>query len=776
MLGIAYTSALVIEDRSQKVVRERLQLNRMDWVGVDADGMLITLAGTAPNEAARFRALNLVGSVIDSSRIIDQLEVTPTTALSAPRFSVEMLRNDDGIQLIGLMPEEADSDGMAIKEFFEAASALTPDDAVPANMLQSANWPAPENWDLSLRFGLDALGLLKRSKISVSAGEVTITAIADSAADKRRYEEELGRRKPREVEMKVSISAPRPVITPFTLRFIMDANGARFDACSADTDRARDRIISAANRAGLSGTANCTVGMGAPTPRWAEGAVASINAVAAMGAGVVTFSDADITLQAGDGVSQEAYDSAIGDLRAALPDVFSLAATPPKLDAAAQGPAEFTAKLLESGRVELRGRLVDDAQQAAVRAFARASFGSPNIHLATRLDPELPDGWPIRVLAGLDSLSLLEEGTLLVRSDLVEVTGVTGSQAARAKITQILSSRLGQGQRFRVNVTYDEKRDPLAALPTPEECAASVNAVMAKNKITFTPGSAEIAAEAAPVVTQLAEVLTTCPGIALEIAGHTDSQGSETGNQALSQARAEAVLMALQGRRIDISNMAAVGYGESNPIDDNGTEAGREANRRIEFTLKPQPKAEADAAEPAASVDETTAEGEQAADPAAELTDDSLPDDLDNLSEEVLGSVEDAEDMPLDAPSAGEATPEAEAADSTATTPPAASASTETESAPEPTLTPPDAAPATEGALPTQATPEASEAAPSPSPAAPAGEATAGETPAAEAATDTTAAEGEAEDEAPDFSEDTSPSNAPTEKTVRPRTRPATQN
>ncbi|MFN3280849.1 MAG: OmpA family protein, partial [Tabrizicola sp.] len=173
------------------------------------------------------------------------------------------------------------------------------------------------------------------------------------------------------------------------------------------------------------------------------------------------------------------------------------------------------------------------------------------------------------------------------------------------RITQILSEALGQGQTFRVNVRYDEALDPLAALPTPEECAADVNAVIARTKITFTPGSAEIATSARPVLDELAKILANCPAMQMEIAGHTDSQGSEGGNRALSQARAEAVLLALQGRRVDVSGMTAVGYGEAQPIADNGTEEGREANRRIEFLLKGAPDNGAAASEapaPAAPV------------------------------------------------------------------------------------------------------------------------------------------------------------------------------
>jgi OOP family OmpA-OmpF porin len=205
--------------------------------------------------------------------------------------------------------------------------------------------------------------------------------------------------------------------------------------------------------------------------------------------------------------------------------------------------------------------------------------------VATVLDPGAPDGWPARVLAGLQSLAQLDHGTLLVRPDTVEVAGVSGSQQASARISQLLSEGLGQGKTFKVNVSYDKELDPLAALPTPMECLARVVAVVAERKISFDPGSAELDAASGAVLDNLAKALKGCKAVRMEIGGHTDAQGSEDGNLALSQARAEAVLVALQGRQVDVSGMRALGYGEGVPIEDNGDEEGREANRRIAFTL-----------------------------------------------------------------------------------------------------------------------------------------------------------------------------------------------
>lgn len=615
LAALAATWAVsAIEARTVAAVKTRLLTEGILWTEVSADGLQIHLAGTAPNEAARFRAVNVAGQIIDAGRIRDDMEVPALRAIDPPRFSVEILRNLDGISLIGLLPAEGGEGETTLAATVAATAAGLP----VSDMLESAEYPAPEGWDAALAFGLDALRLLPRSKISVAADRVAITAIADSADQKRGWELDLSRRVPQGLEVEIDISAPRPVLTPFTLRFVLDESGARFDACSADTDRARDRILNAARAAGVQGRVACTVGLGVPTPRWAEAVEAGLAAVAALGAGSITFSDADVTVLAAPEVTQATFDRAIGELQTALPPVFSLQATlQPRQQAVPAGPAEFTAVLADTGRTELRGRLTDQLLRDAVDSFARANFGADAVYTATRLDPDLPDGWPLRVFAGLESLAQLESGQVTVRPDTVEVSGVTGDQQASARVAQILSDRLGQGATFAVDVRYDEALDPIASMPTEAECVAGVKAVLAERKITFAPGSAEIDGATRGIIDALADVLRDCPPLRMEIAGHTDSQGSAGGNRALSQARAEAVLVALQGRRLPVEGFTARGYGEDRPIADNGTEEGREANRRIDFTLVAAPGA-APPAEGEAGVAEAPAAA--APEPPAALT------------------------------------------------------------------------------------------------------------------------------------------------------------
>ncbi|MCF6314780.1 MAG: OmpA family protein [Marinosulfonomonas sp.] len=580
----AMRAADFVEKRSLADVSDALVANDHAWVAVHVDGLQVELTGTAPDEATRFRALGVINSIVDAERVIDSMDVVDAAAIAPPKFSVEILRNDTGVSLIGLIPASTDR-----VEIISSIEQLANGTRV-TDMLDATDYPAPDGWDEALRFGLNALRTLPKSKISITGERVAVTAISGSIEEKRKIEADLVRRAPQGMALITNITAPRPVITPFTLRFIIDGEVARFDACSADTEKTHATIIKAALAAGLNGKTDCTIGLGVPTPSWGAAVASGIAALKDMGGGTITYSDADITLVALNTTPQSTFDRVVGELEAALPEVFSLHSVlpePVKIDGTGEGagPPEFVATRSPEGQVQLRGRLTDARTRNAVDSYARARFGSQAVYGATRLDQELPDGWPLRVLAGIEALAELSHGSVVVQENFVDVRGVTGNPDASANIARLLSEKLGASENYAIDVTYEKKLDPVAGLLKPTECVDAINAVLHERKISFAPGSAELDTGGRAVVDRLAEILNGCDKAKIEIAGHTDSQGREEMNQSLSQARAEAVLQGLIARRVLTSGLTAIGYGEATPIAGNDSEEGREANRRIEFIL-----------------------------------------------------------------------------------------------------------------------------------------------------------------------------------------------
>lgn len=580
--GLAFVaanySATVVEEQSEIDIRGTLDRNGLTWAEVEADGLRVIMAGIAPTEALRFRALSLAGSVVDAARVIDDMEVAAVEALEPPRFSAEILRNTAGVSIIGLIPVSTDRDALL--------EGFAPIDSAPVtDLLEAADYPAPTGWEDALAFAMLAVRELPRSKVSVDAGRVAITAIAENAENKADMEAQLKRDAPPSLMVSLNISAPRPVISPFTLRFVKDTEGAHFDACSADTAEAQEIIVKAAARAGLTETSHCKLGMGVPTPTWAEAASTAMNALAEIGYGSVTLSDAEVTLDAAEGTDPAVFDRVIGELETALPPLFVLNARLPLDPAEGDGPLEFIATLSPEGQVQLRGRIGGENMREIADSFAKAKFGSENVYTATRNVSGLPTDWSRRVLTGIEALGYMDSGFVTVTPDKVELAGRSGYQEASDTIARLVVDKLGDAGSFNIDVAYVEALDPNAALPSPEECQAEIREIVTAQKITFEPGSATIDESALSTMDQIAQTLENCGGLRLEVQGHTDSQGREEMNLSLSQARAESVLNELRARRVLTSTFAAKGYGETQPIADNETEEGREANRRIEFRL-----------------------------------------------------------------------------------------------------------------------------------------------------------------------------------------------
>jgi len=104
--------------------------------------------------------------------------------------------------------------------------------------------------------------------------------------------------------------------------------------------------------------------------------------------------------------------------------------------------------------------------------------------------------------------------------------------------------------------------------------------------VYFATNSADLTAASTATLNHAVAALNKRSGISVEVAAHTDSRGKDTYNMALSSRRAKSVLNYLVSHGIAASRLSSHGYGETQPVADNGTAAGRAKNRRVELRIR----------------------------------------------------------------------------------------------------------------------------------------------------------------------------------------------
>jgi outer membrane protein OmpA-like peptidoglycan-associated protein len=107
------------------------------------------------------------------------------------------------------------------------------------------------------------------------------------------------------------------------------------------------------------------------------------------------------------------------------------------------------------------------------------------------------------------------------------------------------------------------------------------------SNVTFAVDSAAIDPAFQTTLANVADTLSRYEKSYVDVLGHTDSTGSDAYNQALSERRAESVANFLANSGVQRARLATKGYGESQPVASNSTEAGRAANRRVEIKIVP---------------------------------------------------------------------------------------------------------------------------------------------------------------------------------------------
>jgi OOP family OmpA-OmpF porin len=163
----------------------------------------------------------------------------------------------------------------------------------------------------------------------------------------------------------------------------------------------------------------------------------------------------------------------------------------------------------------------------------------------------------------------------------------------RLVVTAVVVLLAGSG----CTMLFPVKQDPFPIMevkgtrppPGPARVVLTASNIAIMDKVQFEKGSAELLAVSFPLLDEVAKMMKDNPQIELvQIEGHTDITGPADFNRKLSQQRAESVVKYISGKGVGGKRMDPKGFGPDRPIADNETDAGREANRRVEFNIVKQ--------------------------------------------------------------------------------------------------------------------------------------------------------------------------------------------
>jgi OmpA-OmpF porin, OOP family len=314
---------------------------------------------------------------------------------------------------------------------------------------------------------------------------------------------------------------------------------------------------------------------GAP-PRFDNAALLLLDQIAKLKDGKITISDTKVSLSgmARDLGGREAIAAALKN----LPEGFSVASNeikaPPYIFQAYKDPVALT--------LTLTGYVPDNNVHAALVAAAGRKFFSEKVVDNLKASVGAPAGFANAVVPALGALSRLSTGTLVVSDREVKLSGDAFYDAAPAQIRAGFAKDLPQGWQFKADIPVK----PAAAPVDATVCQQLLSDLLAKGTIRFESGLSTLDPDSAGLLDHLIETALRCPTLNIEIAGHTDADGPEGFNKALSEKRAEVVTDYLVKAGLPASRFTAVGYGSTQPVASNDTDEGKAHNRRIEFVVK----------------------------------------------------------------------------------------------------------------------------------------------------------------------------------------------
>ena len=591
--------------------------------GVDATGLRVTKGAPAGFEAAAAtglkllalleegklefdgKAWSLTGTAKDPLQAMNAEAAFKAANLSNWRFAVELPKTTAAtlpkIEPYSFKAEKLPAGTIALSGYLPTAGMQAYLAAqIEGNVVDTTKLGAggPENFAAAALAGVDALQSFDEGVVLLKNGRWSFTARTDDAEVAANAKATLAATADTS-GWQVAITAPEAlplVADPFTWSATKAADGSYTLSGHVGNEGLRRYI---AVRAGTIASDTMEIARGEPEG-FVNDVLAGLAALEHLQSGTVSFDgtgwslsgtsestadgEAAVAALATATTAPASWRTAIDAPLAAAPEPTALAseepvevaetaaasaATPaePAAPIAPAGPPLFDAVRTAGGPLALRGAVPAEA--------ARSYFGVIAGNVPTdqmSVAGNMPADFIPNARAGIEALTHLSDGEVGFDGAKWTLRGTADNDARRTAAVEALSSLNGWST-------------DVALTPPLELCRKELADFSARNSILFQSGRATMTDESVAALGELAADLNRCPEAAVSVEGHTDADGPEDLNLALSVARAEAVVAELVALGVAEERLYAVGYGESLPVASNDTAKGKQANRRIVFNI-----------------------------------------------------------------------------------------------------------------------------------------------------------------------------------------------
>jgi len=201
------------------------------------------------------------------------------------------------------------------------------------------------------------------------------------------------------------------------------------------------------------------------------------------------------------------------------------------------------------------------------------------------------------LLSGCKTMTKSQKGAVIGGTSGAVIGGVVGHTMGNTAMGAIIGAAAGGVAGGVIGHKMDKQAEEIAKEMGDAEVIREGEGIVIKfkEKVLFAYDRSDLNATAKTNLDKLKNILLKYPETNITVIGHTDSKGSESYNQTLSESRATAVTNYASQNGIDKARLTAIGKGETDPIATNDTEEGSASNRRVEFVITANDKMKAEA-------------------------------------------------------------------------------------------------------------------------------------------------------------------------------------